>query len=124
MKQKFYMCKHCGNIVAMIRDMGVPIMCCGEKMQQITPGTTEASEEKHIPVYTMEGNTVSVTVGSTEHPMTEAHYIEWICLETKNRIQYAHLNPTDKPRANFSLCEGDAVVAVYAFCNQHDLWTN
>ena len=50
MKQKFYICKHCGNIIAMVRDEGVPVYCCGEKMQAITPGTTEASEEKHIPV--------------------------------------------------------------------------
>ena len=49
MKQKFYICKHCGNLVAMIRDAGVPILCCGEKMHEIKPGTTEASGEKHIP---------------------------------------------------------------------------
>ena len=124
MKQKFFICKHCGNIVAMIRDKCVPIMCCGEKMQQIIPGTTEASGEKHIPVYEMEGNTVHVTVGSVEHPMIREHYIEWICLESEHGIQYAHLTPDDEPRAKFALCEGDEVRAVYAFCNQHDLWRN
>ena len=122
MKQKFYFCRHCGNIISLIRDKGVPVYCCGEKMQEITPGTTEASEEKHIPVYHMEGNTVHVTVGSVEHPMTEEHYIEWICLETEHVVQYAHLNSTDKPKAKFALCEGDDVRAVYAFCNQHNLW--
>ena len=103
MKQKFYICRHCGNIISMIRDKGVPVYCCGEKMQEITPGTTEASEEKHIPVYDVEGNTVRVTVGAVEHPMTEEHYIEWICLETEHGIQYAHLDPTDKPKAKFAL---------------------
>ena len=68
MKQKFLICQHCGNIVAMIRDKGVPIYCCGEEMQELIPGTTEASGEKHIPVYKVEGNTVHVTVGSVEHP--------------------------------------------------------
>lgn len=95
MKHKFYICGHCGNIIAMIRDKGVPVWCCGEKMHKITPGTTEASEEKHIPVYGIEGNVVHVTVGSVEHPMTETHYIEWICLETERGIQYAHLDPND-----------------------------
>ena len=122
MKQKFLICRHCGNIVAMIRDKGVPIYCCGEEMQPLIPGSTEASGEKHIPVYKVEGNTVHVTVGSVEHPMNPEHYIEWVCLETEQGIQYAHLDPEAPPKAKFSLCDGDAVRAVYAFCNQHDLW--
>ena len=77
MKQTFLICRHCGNIAAMIRDKGVPIFCCGEKMQELVPGVTEASGEKHIPVYKLEGNTVHVSVGSAAHPMTREHYIEW-----------------------------------------------
>ena len=122
MKQKFLICRHCGNIVAVIRDKGVPIYCCGEEMHQLVPDSTEASGEKHIPVYEVDGNTVHVTVGAAAHPMTEAHHIEWICLESEHGIQYAHLTPNDEPKAKFSLCAGDEVRAVYAFCNQHDLW--
>ena len=122
MKQKFYICSHCGNIVAMIRDKGVPIICCAEKMRELIPGTSEASAEKHIPEYEVNDNIVHVTVGATEHPMTREHYIEWICLETEHGIQYAHLEPEDEPRAKFALCDGDEVRAVYGFCNQHDLW--
>ena len=124
MKQKFYICNHCGNIVALIRDKGVPVFCCGEKMHPMVPGTTEASEEKHIPVYQTQDRVVHVAVGSVEHPMTPTHYIEWICLETEHGIQYAHLDPEDKPEAKFALCQGDEVRAVYAFCNEHDLWRN
>ena len=123
MKQKFYICQHCGNIVAMIRDCGVPVYCC-EKMHEITPGTTEASGEKHIPVWAVDSSTVTVTVGSVEHPMTPEHYIEWICLETKQGIQYRKLEPDDAPCVRFAMCEGDEVEAVYAFCNQHSLWKN
>jgi len=54
--------------------------------------------------------------------MTQEHYIEWVCLETEHGIQYACLDPADKPKAKFSICDGDEVRAVYAFCNQHDLW--
>lgn len=122
MKQKFLICRHCGNLAALIRDQGVPIYCCGEEMQALVPGTTEASGEKHIPVYEVEGNTVYVTVGAAAHPMTREHYIQWVCLETERGIQYAHLEPNDLPGAKFSICPGDTVRAVYAFCNQHDLW--
>ena len=124
MKQKFYICQHCGNIIAMIRDRGVSVYCCGEKMTEIKPGTTDASGEKHVPVYEVKDGTVHVTVGAVEHPMEKAHYIEWICLETEHCIQYAHLDPGDEPRAKFALCPGDEVRGVYAFCNQHSLWRN
>ena len=93
-------------------------------MESLEVIEAEASAEKHIPVYDVEGSTVHVTVGSVEHPMTKEHYIEWICLETEHVIQYAHLDPDDKPKAKFALCEGDEVRSVYAFCNQHNLWRN
>ena len=122
MKQKFYLCKHCGNIIAMVRDCGVDVFCCGEKMQIIAPGITEASGEKHIPVYEVAGDKVTVTVGSVEHPMTAEHYIEWVCLETKQGVQYKKLESNTRPQACFSLCNGDQVEEVYAFCNLHSLW--
>lgn len=124
MKQKYTICRHCGNISTLIRDKGIPLYCCGEKMHNLEPGSTEASGEKHVPVYHMEDGVVHVKVGAAEHPMTGEHYIQWICLETEHGIQYAHLDPDDKPRAKFALCKGDEVRSVYAFCNQHDLWRN
>lgn len=124
MEQKYYECRHCGNIAALIRDQGVPLFCCKEKMEQIHPGAAQGSAEKHIPVCTVSGDRVQVRVGSAAHPMTEAHHIQWICLETERKIQYAHLDPGDAPQAEFSLCPGETVRAVYAFCNQHSLWRN
>ena len=47
---KFFVCEHCGNLVGVIHDAGVPMMCCGQKMTQLIPGTVEASVEKHLPV--------------------------------------------------------------------------
>ena len=122
MQQKYFICQHCGNIVTLIRDCGVPVYCCGKAMQEIRSCATDAAQEKHVPVYQVHGNQVTVTVGKAEHPMTPEHYIEWVCLETEHGIQYAHLDPDDKPKAKFSICDGDEVQAVYAFCNQHDLW--
>lgn len=122
MEQKFLRCSHCGNIVGMVHDAGVPMMCCGQKMNEIIAGTTEASLEKHIPVFTVENNKVLVKVGAVEHPMTEEHYIEWISLQTKYGNQRKALKPGDKPEICFSVCEGDEVEAVYAYCNLHSLW--
>lgn len=122
MKERFYICEHCGNIIAMIKDCGVPIQCCGEKMKEIVPGTTEASEEKHIPVYQVKDEAVIVSVGSVEHPMTPEHYIEWVCIETGDGFQYKKLEPNTPAKATFFISKGDNVKAVYAFCNQHSLW--
>lgn len=122
MKQRFFICEHCGNIIAMVKDKGVPVFCCGQKMTELVAGTVEASAEKHIPVYKVEGNKVHVTVGSVEHPMLEAHFIEWISLETKQGNQRKVLEPGQNPEACFAMCEGDEVVAVYAYCNLHGLW--
>lgn len=122
MKQKFLICKTCGNIIAMVKDSGVPVMCCGAKMTEVVPGTTEAAVEKHIPVYTAENNKVYVTVGSVEHPMEDAHYIEWVSVQTKFGNQRKELKPGDEPKVCFALCEGDEVEAVYAYCNLHGLW--
>ena len=122
MKQKFYICKHCGNIIAMVNDAGVPVMCCGEKMSEIVPGTTEAATEKHIPVYELDGNLVKVKVGSVEHPMLPEHYIEWVSLQTKQGNQRKALVPGQAPEVEFAICDGDEVEAVYAYCNLHGLW--
>ena len=58
MNERFFICKHCGNLIGMIHDAGVPMMCCGQKMTKLIPGTVDASKEKHIPVATVENNTV------------------------------------------------------------------
>lgn len=61
MEQNFYICEHCGNIVAMVKNAGVPVMCCGQKMTEIIPGTTDAAAEKHIPVYQVVGGLVKLS---------------------------------------------------------------
>ena len=122
MEQKFYICEHCGNLVTKVKDAGVPVMCCGQKMKELIPGTTEAATEKHIPVYSVEGNLVKVQVGSVAHPMLPEHYIEWVFLQTAQGTQCKKLHPGEAPQASFALCEGDTVEAVYAYCNLHGLW--
>ena len=122
MSMKFLRCEHCGNIIAMVEDKGVPVVCCGQKMTEIVPGTSDASVEKHVPVYEVKDNKVYVTVGAAAHPMLPAHYIEWIALETTAGNQRKKLQPGQEPKAVFALCEGESVLAVYAYCNLHSLW--
>jgi len=119
---KFYVCAHCGNIIAYAHESGVPVVCCGEKMKELVPNTVDAAKEKHVPVISVSGNTVSVAVGSVAHPMAAEHFIEWIALETVQGNQRKVLKPGDKPEAVFALAEGDSVVAAYAYCNLHGLW--
>ncbi len=122
MELKFYICEHCGNIIMKVRDQGVPVMCCGQKMKEIIPGTTDAAAEKHVPDYKVEGNLVKVNVGSVDHPMLPEHYIEWIALKTKQGVQFKELKPGEKPAATFAVSEGDEVEEVFAYCNLHSLW--
>lgn len=119
---KFYECSHCHNIIAYVKSSGVPVVCCGEPMKELIPNTTDAAGEKHVPVIQVDGNKVTVTVGSVEHPMLDAHYIMWIALETKQGNQRKELHPGEKPRAEFMISDGDEVVAAYEYCNLHGLW--
>jgi len=122
MEMRFYYCKHCGNIIAYAENKGVPVICCGEKMTELIPNTTDAAKEKHVPVVTVDGNKITVHIGSVDHPMLENHYIEWVCLQTKQGNQRKFLKPGDKPEVCFMVCGGDEIEAVYAYCNLHGLW--
>ena len=101
MDQKFYICEHCGNVAVKVTDAGVPLVCCGQKMKELAPSTTDAA---------------------LEHPMLPEHYIGWIWLRTRQGSQLKTLEPGSRPSARFALCEGDEVEAVYAYCNLHSLW--
>ncbi len=119
---KFYRCDHCGNIVTFLNNSGVPVMCCGQKMTELVPGTVDAAVEKHVPAVQTEGAKVQVKVGAVEHPMLEEHHIQWIAVETNLGSQIKYLQPGKAPEASFVLAEGETLVAVYEYCNLHGLW--
>ncbi len=122
MEMRFFRCRKCGQMVAIVKKKGSPIICCGEPMEEIVAGTSDGAAEKHVPVYEVKDNKVYVTVGAVEHPMSEEHYIEWIAVQTKDGNQRKALKPGDEPKAVFALLEGDEVLAVYAYCNLHSLF--
>ena len=118
----FYKCPHCGNIIAHLEDSGVRCVCCGEEMKPLIPNTSDGAGEKHVPVISIDGRIVTVTVGSVEHPMLEAHHIAWIILETNMGRARRELKPGAKPQAVFMLAEGEEPVAAYEYCNLHGFW--
>lgn len=119
---KFFICETCGNLVNLLNVGGGTLVCCGKEMKELVPNTVDAAVEKHVPVVEVEGNKVTVKVGSVTHPMTEEHWIQWIYLETKQGVQTKCLEPGVEPKAVFALNEGDEVVAAYEYCNLHGLW--
>ncbi len=120
-ENRFYICEHCGNIVGMIHDAGVPMMCCGQKMTKLEAGTVEASHEKHIPVVAVSDDKVYVNVGEVAHPMGEEHSILWVYLQTDKGGQRKCLEVGGAPEVTFALSD-EKPVAVYAYCNLHGLW--
>lgn len=119
---KFFKCAKCGKIVAVVKESACPTVCCGEDMKEIVANTVDAATEKHVPVYTVNGNVVDVNVGSVAHPMTEEHLIEWVMLETEQGNQRKPLKAGQEPKVSFAISAGDKVKAVYAYCNLHGLW--
>jgi len=110
------------SIIMLITGGGADISAGGKPMNFLTANTTDAAQEKHVPQVTVDGKKISVKVGSVEHPMTDAHLIQWIYLQTKRGGQYVHLSAKDKPEAEFIVADGDEPIAAYEFCNLHGLW--
>ena len=122
MEDKIYRCPICGNVFGVMHDGGVTPVCCGKPMEVIVANSTEAATEKHIPEVEVKDGTVNVVVGSTLHPMTEAHYIDWVLIVTTRGRHRLVLKPTDEPKVSLGLGKDEKVVRVYAHCNIHGLW--
>lgn len=117
---KFYSCNHCKNSIIQLEKNNVSITCCGEEMEEMIPGSIEASKEKHIPKIIQKDDVTIVEVGDIKHPMTEEHYIKWIALETENGFLMQHLQNDSEPKAIFQTDQ--KIIRAYAYCNLHGLW--
>lgn len=116
----FYRCELCGNVVAVIKAGGGKLICCGQQMKKLEANSTDAAQEKHVPVAVKENGKLIVKVGSVTHPMTAEHHIEWIAVATEDKLELMHLYPEMEPKAEFAVPDGKATV--YAYCNLHGLW--
>ena len=115
----FYHCEICGNLVGLINDGGGELVCCGQPMTKLEANTVDAAHEKHVPVVTKKDGQIIVEVGEVAHPMTDAHYIQWIALVNDTTTMRVSLNPGDEPKAVFCY---DGNGEAYAYCNLHGLW--
>ena len=124
MEFKLYKCAHCGNIIYKVVDKGVPVMCCGQKMEELKPNTTDGAFEKHVPVVEKNahgsGYSVTVKVGSVTHPMLEEHYIPLIAAVTDDTVTIRFHKPGDAPELKTFSKSGK--VEAYEICNLHGFW--
>ncbi|ABX42293.1 desulfoferrodoxin family protein [Lachnoclostridium phytofermentans] len=121
-EQKFFICETCGNIIGMIEDKGVPVVCCGKKMTELVANTSDGAQEKHVPVVEVKDNLVYVSVGTVVHPMLEEHSIQWVYLRTNQGGHRKSLAPGSEPKVVFALTEGEEAIEVFEYCNLHGLW--
>ena len=119
-RNEIYKCEVCGNIVEMLHGGAGQMVCCGKPMKLLIGNTTDATQEKHVPVIEKLENGFLVKVGSVPHPMLDEHFIEWVELLVDGRVGRVHLNPGDKPEAFFPVT-GEQVPA-REYCNLHGLW--
>lgn len=120
--KQIYKCSVCGNIVEVVHAGGGELVCCGKPMVLLIENSVDASMEKHVPIIERKGNGVRIVVGSVQHPMEEAHYIEWIELIEDGKVYRKFLKPGDLPEAEFEI-DGEQM-EVRAYCNLHGLWKN
>ncbi len=118
---KFYKCKHCKNIAVKVQDSKVPLVCCGEKMEELIPMQSDGALEKHLPVATFDETSVKVSVGEVLHPMTDEHYISFVVLELKDGYLLKYLSPSMQPIVTFDVKKED-VVSIYEYCTIHGLY--
>lgn len=113
-------CLKCGALVEVLHDCtceNCGVQCCGEEMRTQKPNTVDAAVEKHIPVVEVNGDEIVVVV---PHVMEDDHYIEWIALETENKLCKKFLKPGEEARVTFPYTPGSTV---YEYCNKHGLWS-
>ena len=116
---EFYRCERCGNVVALLKKGGGTLTCCGQAMTKLEANSTDAAQEKHVPVVVREGGKLKVSVGSVPHPMLPEHHIEWIALVSGDKVEFAFLKPGEEAKAEF---DEVASGTVYEYCNLHGLW--
>lgn len=119
---KIFKCTKCATVVELIHDGGCKPECCGEAMVELKANTTDAAQEKHVPVVKVEGSKVSVQVGSVLHPMTPEHSIQFIAVKAGSLTLRKDLTPSDEPKADFELGAYHGPIEVYEYCNLHGFW--
>lgn len=115
----YYRCPVCGNVIEVVNGDVSRVRCCGRELELLNSNVVDASLEKHVPVYEIDGNEIVVKVGDVIHPMEEKHYITFISLVTNDRVIHVELKPGNEPIVRFPYVKGSII---YEYCNLHGLW--
>lgn len=115
----YYRCPVCGNVIEVVNGDVSRVRCCGRELELLNSNVVDASLEKHVPVYEIDGNEIVVKVGDIIHPMEEKHYITFISLVTNDRVIHVELKPGNEPIVRFPYVKGSII---YEYCNLHGLW--
>ena len=83
--------------------------------------TVDASQEKHVPVIESIPEGMLVKIGSTPHPMLDAHFIEFVEVIDGSDVYRHYFKPGDAPETVFKL-EYRPGMIVREYCNIHGLW--
>ena len=124
-KLDIFKCNICGNIIEVVLSGGGELVCCSQKMELLTPKTADMSLEKHVPVLDENGEEKTVRTGSTPHPMTDEHYIQFIEVISKDHkwVKRKYLSPGEEPEMKFR-CKCENKFSAIENCNIHGLWGN
>ena len=114
-----YKCEMCGNIVELVHGGPGALSCCNQKMVRFTENTTDAAQEKHVPVIDITADSITVKVGSVAHPMLDEHSIELIELIADGKVYRQNLKPGEAPEATFPVIAQQVTAREY--CNLHGL---
>ena len=121
-REQIYKCALCGNVVELVNASTGHLMCCKQEMQLMEEQTADSTTEKHVPIIEEDGTCSKVKVGSTPHPMTEEHHIEWIEVINGDYVNREYLQLGDKAEAKFYVNNQPGLI-VRSYCNIHGLWT-
>ena len=129
-KLLFFKCKGCnGTIMAMDALMckaptpdALSVSCAGTEMDLLEEQKADPATQKHVPIVEKAEGGIKVKVGSTAHPMEEAHYIMWIAVQKGRNVMIHYLKPGEAPEAFFPGVDTD--VKAFECCNNHNLWVN
>jgi len=122
MKARFYRCNLCDQLVLVLDKRVSPLICCGSEMEYLTSRNDDQVKEKHVPSYVRNGNEVTVSVGSTLHPSSKEHYIDWVAILTNKGYQVKYISRNELPITKFFLDKDEELLSIYSYCNLHSLY--
>ena len=124
-KLELYRCSVCENLVEVLSCGNGELVCCGKPMELINTNESDLKElnDKHVPLIEKNIEGFTIRVGSTVHPMTNEHHIDFIQAISKDfkYVKTKFLSVEEAPQLNIK-CKCENSVWARALCNIHGLF--